>query len=395
MATSKLNNLETVVSELKIENESLKDVNRQLQSEIHALKNEVSAVTQKLVSERSPNDGFQTAKGGNKRAQKQRYIIDLSNRFNALDQDGREGEVVTTRRETIQDENTQGVNMHNGDMFSDCESQTVCIGDSLVRGLGVSFASNTKGKKRQVEVVPGAKIKCVVDRVKQTSISKDCCLVVNVGSNDVHTPGRISSDDIVRKYKQLIREMKQKSNRCILNGILPRMGSNYHTTGQIIDINKRLGIMCEKDNVGFVDAWDLFEGRKYMLARDGIHLSNIGTKKLGQILNTAVYKFHQAINPLRRPTGTQVDNPLSRADTAQSDNPLIRSPGSQVRSEGSGPQVPSDLTPTPATPTPAPRTPPNPTPRTSTAPSLTTPASTPVRSNPSSTMTRRQVLAKN
>ena len=64
-------------------------------------------------------------------------------------------------------------------------------------------------------------VKDVVERyggiVKGTE--KEAVVVVHVELNDV---GRVKSEELLLRYRELLREVKESGRRCVVSGVLPR-----------------------------------------------------------------------------------------------------------------------------------------------------------------------------
>ena len=52
---------------------------------------------------------------------------------------------------------------------------------------------------------------------------------------------------------------------------------------RISGINRRLGVLCQQWGVAFRDVWEDFAGKGEMFAWDGLHPSQIGGNRLGQV----------------------------------------------------------------------------------------------------------------
>ena len=99
----------------------------------------------------------------------------------------------------------------------------VFVGDSIVRKT-----DRVLNKEDDVVVcLPGAKIEAITERVKNIIGSgKGGSVLVHVGTNNVEREGTTA---IVRKYRQLVRTLKQtRVEQVILSGILPVMGRRGH-----------------------------------------------------------------------------------------------------------------------------------------------------------------------
>ena len=99
----------------------------------------------------------------------------------------------------------------------------VFVGDSIVRKT-----DRVLNKGDDVVVcLPGAKIEAITERVKNiVGSGKGGSVLVHVGTNNVEREGTTA---IVRKYRQLVRTLKQtRVEQVILSGILPVMGRRGH-----------------------------------------------------------------------------------------------------------------------------------------------------------------------
>ena len=99
----------------------------------------------------------------------------------------------------------------------------VFVGDSIVRKT-----DRVLNKGDDVVVcLPGAKIEAITERVKNiVGSGKGGSVLVHVGTNNVEREGTTA---IVRKYRQLVRTLKQtRVEQEILSGILPVMGRRGH-----------------------------------------------------------------------------------------------------------------------------------------------------------------------
>ena len=99
----------------------------------------------------------------------------------------------------------------------------VFVGDSIVRKT-----DRVLNKGDDVVVcLPGAKIEAITEKVKNiVGSGKGGSVLVHVGTNNVEREGKTA---IVRKYRQLVRTLKQtRVEQVILSGILPVMGRRGH-----------------------------------------------------------------------------------------------------------------------------------------------------------------------
>ena len=161
----------------------------------------------------------------------------------------------------------------------------VFVGDSIVRKT-----DRVLNKGDDVVVcLPGVKIEAITERVKNIIGSdKGGSVLVHVGTNNVEREGTTA---IVRKYRQLVRTLKQtRVEQVILSGILPVMGRRGHKYRNCrgMAINMLVQKLCREEEVGFVDLWGSFVGRADMYMKDGLHLSGKGAAVFADKLSAAV-----------------------------------------------------------------------------------------------------------
>ena len=161
----------------------------------------------------------------------------------------------------------------------------VFVGDSIVRKT-----DRVLNKGDDVVVcLPGAKIEAITERVKNiVGSGKGGSVLVHVGTNNVEREGTTA---IVRKYRQLVRTLKQtRVEQVILSGILPVMGRRGHNYRNCrgMAINMLVQKLCREEEVGFVDLWGSFVGRADMYMKDGLHLSGKGAAVFADKLSAAV-----------------------------------------------------------------------------------------------------------
>ena len=161
----------------------------------------------------------------------------------------------------------------------------VFVGDSIVRKTDRVLNKGDDG----VVCLPGAKIEAITERVKNiVGSGKGGSVLVHVGTNNVEREGTTA---IVRKYRQLVRTLKQtRVEQVILSGILPVMSRRGHKYRNCrgMAINMLVQKLCREEEVGFVDLWGSFVGRADMYMKDGLHLSGKGAAVFADKLSAAV-----------------------------------------------------------------------------------------------------------
>ena len=160
----------------------------------------------------------------------------------------------------------------------------VFVGDSIVRKTDRVL---NKGDDVMV-CLPGTKIDSITERVENIVGSSKGGSVLFVGTNIVEREGTTA---IVRKYRQLVRALKQtRVEQVMLSGMLPVIGRRGHKYRNCrgMAINTLVQKLCREEEVEFVDLWGSFVGRADMYMKDGFHLSGKGAAVFADELSAAV-----------------------------------------------------------------------------------------------------------
>ncbi|NEQ69830.1 MAG: hypothetical protein F6K21_30930 [Symploca sp. SIO2D2] len=207
----------------------------------------------------NPSVSFQVVKNGVKPKQKTFLPIKVQNRFQLL---GQEDEV---------------------------EGEAVIVGDSIVRGQLDSFCS-INPKKRKRFCLPGATVQDITNSVNSVfqEASADSTVIIHVGTNNVLST---RSEELLDKYRKMIKSFKVKTNKLIISGILPRTKGRDRFFSGAHYTNNCLETICKQEGVGFVNLWNDFYNKKNYFLPDGLHLSQEGSAKMGQLFNDAIVNF--------------------------------------------------------------------------------------------------------
>ena len=173
----------------------------------------------------------------------------------------------------------------------DRSQEVLVVGDSRIRYLDRTFCEADR-KGRMSCCLPGAGVKDVADRFSRIvkGTGEEALVVVHVGVNDVR---KVRSEELVARYRELLRKVKESGRRCIVSGVLPRQKVGGLWLSQAIGLNDRLRTLCGEYEVGFMDEWDRFFGRQELYARDGIHFSRKGVQELSECLERTVRQYSQ------------------------------------------------------------------------------------------------------
>ena len=93
--------------------------------------------------------------------------------------------------------------------------------------------------------------------------------------------------------------------------MLPRSYVSHFALSKAIAINERMKKYCDQKKVEFIDLWGMFVGKRHLFRKDGIHLSEAGQRKFGEILNKECKKVMRSDR-----IGTRVSSevlPVSRS----------------------------------------------------------------------------------
>ena len=112
--------------------------------------------------------------------------------------------------------------------------------------------------------------------------------VIHLGTNDVQ---RTRSEELLDKYRKMMRAYKEKSNKVIVSGVIPRSQASSRFYAFASSLNRRLANLCREENVGFVSTWDNFYHDSSLFSDDGLHLSPIGAARFGRLLDGAVRDY--------------------------------------------------------------------------------------------------------
>lgn len=127
----------------------------------------------------------------------------------------------------------------------------------------------------------------ISDRIEACMASEGSNPIVflSCGGNDV---SRVPSEDLLRRFRELLGRIRDAGGSPVVCGVLPRRGVGDGWLSRAIAVNSRLAEHCERNGWLFVDNWDLFFGNDALYARDGIHLTFKGVEALSDSLERAL-----------------------------------------------------------------------------------------------------------
>ena len=178
----------------------------------------------------------------------------------------------------------------DNDEMEDADVEEIrLVGDSMVRSQLVEFCGRAP-KSRKRFCIPGGGVDDVTAAVEEVTMQApaNTKYIIHVGTNDVqHT----RSEELLSKYRNMIKTFKEKSNNIVLSGILPRVTAEERFFNLATSINRRLVNICKEEGINFIDCWDNFYHDRSLFSRDGVHLNAVGSARFGRLLNNAAQNF--------------------------------------------------------------------------------------------------------
>ena len=219
-----------------------------------------------------------------------RQVVEVREQI-ASSKDTANFKTVKGKKSTNISDKEQHINLTNRyaalvDEVDDTEIETYVIGDSIVREQTHHFAKKNT-QKRKIQSYSGCKAKKVIDEVKALKIrKKNTCIIANAGGNDLFLRGDHvgRTEPLIKDLTCLVDAVANKTDRGILMGIMPRVYASYFAMSKAIGINERIKKYCIQKKVEFIDVWDSFVGKRQFFRRDGIHLNEVGHRRLEEIL---------------------------------------------------------------------------------------------------------------
>src|SRR2546426_1525172 len=166
------------------------------------------------------------------------------------------------------------VKQSHAEKYKDKPKDTiVLLGDSLTRGVGVKL--EYQSNMASTICRPGAHIDDITVEVSKLGDNADRHVVLLVGTNDIK---REDSVNILKKYRNMLGETQKIKNRKVsVVGIPRRANLDNFDNSRRIGVNSELKEMCATLNVEFLE----YEPSNNRLARDGLHLNDLGQNELG------------------------------------------------------------------------------------------------------------------
>ena len=167
------------------------------------------------------------------------------------------------------------------------------IGDSIVRNQLEEFCGRARATRKRL-CMPGGCLDDITAACQEATAesNNNTLFIVHAGTNDVQ---RTRSEELLEKYKKLIRTFKTKTNNnnLIISGILPRIKATDRFYDKAFSTNNRLKTLCFQEGVDYINMWDDFYDKPELFLGDGLHLSAIGAARFGRLISDKVSLFRQ------------------------------------------------------------------------------------------------------
>lgn len=174
--------------------------------------------------------------------------------------------------------------------IEESETNTFLIGSAIVQNMNKEFVLRNPNK-RLSKSIPGGLILDVENEYKNLNIPVNSLACTMIGSNDVYKK-ETRTDDLVNKYRNLIKTLKEKTPNVLCIGILPRNLMGLRFLSKAIYFNTCLEKVCKEENVHYENFWNDFEDSS-LFRRDGVHLNEVGDARLGRLIDKAVNNIHR------------------------------------------------------------------------------------------------------
>jgi hypothetical protein len=165
------------------------------------------------------------------------------------------------------------------------------IGDSMVRKVGPYFTASNPAN-RVVGCLPGAGMERLTKAISNLRLEQGNSLTVMAGGNDLFLrKGRTgNTEPVMSMFVDMVGKVKEKTNKAIIVGLIPRMHLGGEAHSKAVWLNKRLARLCLSENLRFLDPWEAFKGQKALFNADGIHFNDAGARKFSRLIDNMLFK---------------------------------------------------------------------------------------------------------
>ena len=171
------------------------------------------------------------------------------------------------------------------------DNETRIISDSIVKDKLTEFCGRNRSFRKRL-CMPGGRLDDITAACDEATSQADTntLLVIHAGTNDVMNT---RSEELLERYRKLIRRYKCKTNKIIISGILPRRSAPTAFFNRAFSTNNRLKSSCKDEGIDFINCWDDFYNKSFLFKDDGLHLNPVGAARFGSLLNNKVSDFRR------------------------------------------------------------------------------------------------------
>src|SRR5215469_14799168 len=130
------------------------------------------------------------------------------------------------------------------------EKETIVVGTSIIKNMKSEFVLRNPRKRKSINIT-GASISDLENVVKNMEVKDDngliCTICVTVELYETET----KPDELLHKYRTLIRTLKERSKNFLCIEILPRKIMDMRFRSKAIFTNAKLEELCKIENVNF------------------------------------------------------------------------------------------------------------------------------------------------
>ncbi|CAJ1053384.1 hypothetical protein D4764_12G0010930 [Xyrichtys novacula] len=162
---------------------------------------------------------------------------------------------------------------------------TVIIGDSITRGIRFFNVTTLS--------FPGATAAYIANKIPSLLRSLPSSIrriIVHIGCNDTV---RRQSEQTKCDFKRLLNSLKDCGKSVFISGPLPTMTQNCERFSRLLSLNSWTNMLCNAQNVHFIDNFNSFWNRPDYFNSDGIHLNRSGRSILVSNIQYSVHTSAQ------------------------------------------------------------------------------------------------------
>src|SRR5215469_9751813 len=130
------------------------------------------------------------------------------------------------------------------------ERETVMVGTSIIKNMKSEFVPRNPRKRKSINIT-GASISDIENVVKNMEVKDDNGLICTICRTVELYETETKPDELLHKYRTLIRTLKERSKNVLCIGILPRKTMDTRLRSKAIFTNAKLEELCKIENVNF------------------------------------------------------------------------------------------------------------------------------------------------